>query len=220
MTQPDSWFPDSEDELTQDPFFVVAITGPQASGKSTLANALFNSSFPVASRGSVGSATTRGILSSRVQSPVPTLILDVEGADARSRGRDAKLFASQCASFVSALADVVIVNLWFHDACRLDSAAYALLRSILKACAQALVDGAEARTALVIAVRDADDDSQGSLESLQDMIAVDVRSIFLFCAYFFHLCNLLHHLTFPVLCIYLPLYFPCLATFLDWRDLE
>lgn len=176
LAQPDTWFPNPPTPLSSTPFVVVAITGPQASGKSTLANALFDTSFPVADPRSVGLATTRGILASTPSLPPhPTLVLDVEGADARARGRDAKLFASQTASFVAALADVVIVNLWFHDACRLDSAAYSLLRSILFTSATALAEGAAARTALIVAVRDADDDSEDAAQSLRDLIFSDVR---------------------------------------------
>lgn len=105
------------------------------------------------------------------------LILDVEGADARARGREAKTFASRCASFVTALADVVIVNLWFHDACRLDSAAYSLLTSVLLTCAQGMVDGAMVRTALVVTVRDAEDDTPDGAEELSAMISSDVRCL-------------------------------------------
>lgn len=176
LAPPEEWFPDTEaDTLPEDPFLVVAITGPQASGKSTLVNAVFKTSFPVSDRSSVGMATTAGILAQRVPDVSrPTLVFDVEGADARARGRDAKLFAAQCASFVSALADVVIVNLWYHDACRLDSSAYSLLRSVLNASAQALVDGASVRTALVVAVRDVDDGSDEAVNSLHDLITNDV----------------------------------------------
>ncbi|KAI0565626.1 P-loop containing nucleoside triphosphate hydrolase [Gracilaria domingensis] len=174
LAPPDTWFPGSV-ELSSDPFVVVAITGPQASGKSTLVNALFSTSFPVATRGSIGTATTRGILASQLQTTRgAALVLDVEGADARARGRDAKIYASQCASFVTSIADVVIVNLWYHDACRLDSAAHSLLTSILFSAAKALVDGAPAKTALVIAVRDFDDDSQDASESVTTMIQEDV----------------------------------------------
>ncbi|CAN8067841.1 unnamed protein product [Agarophyton chilense] len=177
LAPPDTWFPPRV-ELSSDPFTVVAITGPQASGKSTLVNALFSTDFPVATRGSVGTATTRGILASQLQTPHgPTLVLDVEGADARARGRHAKLFAAQCASFVTAVADVVIVNLWFHDACRLDSAAHSLLRSILFSAAHALADGAPAKTALIVAVRDFDDDAQHASQSVTSMIQEDVADI-------------------------------------------
>lgn len=175
LAPPEAWFDDSE-PLPEEPFLVVAITGPQASGKSTLANAIFDTTFPVASRSAVGLATTKGILAERISTlPRPTLILDVEGADARSRGRDSKVFAAQAAAFVSALADVVIVNLWFNDACRLDSAAYSLIRAILNTSSQALVDGASVRTALIVAVRDVDDNSMDAAGSLRDLITKDVR---------------------------------------------
>lgn len=169
----DHWFPQAQ--LSSDPFFVVAITGPQASGKSTLVNALFQTSFPVASRASVATATTRGILASHTASPTrQILLLDVEGADARARGRDGKIFAAQCAAFVTSVADVVIVNLWFHDACRLDSAAHVLLRSIFSSAAYALHEGHPSKTALLVAVRDFDDDSHESSESLTSLIRQDV----------------------------------------------
>lgn len=175
----DSWFPDAEADLPEKPIKVIAITGPQASGKSTLLNLLFSTQFPVASRDAVGESTTRGIFASLCSTEEPLVVLDVEGADARARGRGAKIFASQCASFVSALADVVIVNLWFHDACRLDSMAYAMLRSILTTCGKAFVDGVEARVALVVAVRDAEGDPMAGSPSLRDMVMFDV-SIFHF----------------------------------------
>lgn len=173
LTSSETWFPDSQ--LPQHPFLIIAITGPQASGKSTLVNSLFSTNFPVASRGSIGIATTRGILATTIShTSHPTLVLDVEGADARTRGRDAKLFSAQSASFVTALADVVIVNMWFHDACRLDSAAYALLTSVLQSCASALVEGAQARTSIVVAVRDFDDQSEQAATEVKEMIRNDV----------------------------------------------
>lgn len=179
LAPPDSWFPNaSPDSLPDDPFFVVAIAGPQASGKSTLVNAIFSTTFPVADGLTVGVATTPGILAQRItpSSTIPhdTLVFDVEGADARSRGRDAKLFAAQSASFVAALADVVIINIWFHDACRYDSAAYALIRSVLNTSAQAVVDGASLKSALVVVVRDFDDDSDEGSLALESLVAQDV----------------------------------------------
>lgn len=101
----------------------------------------------------------------------------MEGADARSRGRDAKNFAARCVSFVASLADVVIVNMWYHDACRLDSAAYDLLRSVLVTCAEGLVGGSEARTGLVVAVRDADDESLDAINQLKQVIISDLTDM-------------------------------------------
>lgn len=190
LAPPETWFPDA-DSLPEDPFFIVAIMGPQASGKSTLVNALFETSFPVADRNQVGIATTRGILAERASdTDTPTIVLDVEGADARARGRDAKVFAYRAASFVSALADVVIVNLWFHDACRFDSSAYSLIRAVLNSTAQSLADDSPARISLIIAVRDVDDDAPESTSSLRDLITSDVRSTFLPLSINFHFTSL------------------------------
>lgn len=181
LAPPESWFPEGPDSLPEEPFFIVAIMGPQASGKSTLVNALFETSFPVADRNQVGIATTRGIFAERASdTDTPTLVLDVEGADARARAREAKDFSWRSASFVSALADVVIVNLWFHDACRLDSASYMLIRAVLNSSAQSHADDSPARTALIVAVRDVDDDAPEATSSLRDLITSDVRSISIF----------------------------------------
>lgn len=177
MNHPDDWHPTTIPS-SDDRAFVVAILGPQASGKSTLANHLFSTQFPVASRGAIASATTRGILVSHlfpIASRPHTIVLDVEGADARSRGRNAKAFASRCAKFVAALADVVIVNLWFHDACRLESAAYSAVTAVLAKCAQGIVDGENARTAILIVIRDVDDESPDAIADLTEMIIHDVR---------------------------------------------
>lgn len=169
------------------PVCVVAVIGPQASGKSTLANALFETRFPVAPRGAVGVATTRGIdaavppmlpappggaggeLEQLEQlapsaSPPPLVVLDVEGADARARGRAGKAFSTRATAFATTLADAVLLNVWYHDTARVESAGYGLLRTVLQTQAKAIVDSAAAqepvqpRTALIFVVRDVDDD--------------------------------------------------------------
>lgn len=160
------------------PVRVVAVIGPQASGKSTLANALFHADFPTAPRGAVGVATTRGIdaaapaaapaapaLSAAAHAELQQLVvLDVEGADARARGRAGKAFAARATAFVTSLADAVLLNVWYHDTARVDSAGYGLLRTVLLTQAKAIVESAAAlgdvqpRTSLIFVVRDVDDD--------------------------------------------------------------
>lgn len=177
LASPESWFPElPTDSLSDEPFLVVAITGPQSTGKSTLLNALFSTDFPVPDRRlSVGGASTAGIVAQRATAMSrDTLVFDVEGPDTRSRSRDSQLFAAKSASFVSALADIIIVNLWFHDACRYDSSAYTLIRSILNSSAQVLADGDSVRSALLISVRDVDDDSEEGVSSLEQLISQDV----------------------------------------------
>lgn len=210
-----------------DSVLVVAVLGPQSSGKSTLCNALFGTYFPVACRGKVATATTRGVaaavcspqyqrrplselheselhpttfgyvtksgglLDSTVEhrkQPQPcrrtnnAVILDVEGADARERGRSGKAFQTRASAFVASLADVILLNLWYHDVARVDSAGYALLRTVLSTCAKLLTDSAAAgnrtwpRTAIVFVVRDVEDDAS-SHRHLKDMLHGDVADM-------------------------------------------
>jgi Root hair defective 3 GTP-binding protein (RHD3) len=154
------------------PVRVVAVLGAQASGKSTLINALYGTSFRVAARVSIGRATTRGIAAVALQpgqagcasGAPPLLLLDVEGADARDRGRSGTAFQARATAFVASVADVLLLNLWYHDTGRVDSASYGLLRTVLTTSARLIVDGSAAgaeehvRTALVFVVRDVEED--------------------------------------------------------------
>lgn len=164
----EAWFDSAPDTNA----IIIAILGPQASGKSTLANALFGTSFPVADRTLLASSTTRGILAARPTERPDIVVLDVEGADARERGRSGRNFQARCASFVSTLADCIILNLWFHDTCRVDSTSYELLRTVLHTCAQAIHDGSSGRTALVFAIRDVEEEVHP--ENLMQIVTDDV----------------------------------------------
>ena len=67
-------------------FRVVAILGPQSSGKSTLLNGLFGTIFKVMDE-SQRKQTTKGIWASR-RGDSDILVFDVEGTDGRERGED------------------------------------------------------------------------------------------------------------------------------------
>lgn len=164
------WFESSSDKDA----VIVAVLGPQSSGKSTLCNALFGTDFPVAGRTSLATATTRGILAGKPAdaSKDNFVVLDVEGADARERGRSGKSFQVRCASFVANLADAIVLNMWYHDTCRVDSSSYELLRTVLHTCAQAIHDGSSGKTALVFAIRDVEDEVDQ--DNLKQVVTDDV----------------------------------------------
>lgn len=153
---------------------IVAVLGPQSSGKSTLANALFGTSFPVAGRTSLATATTRGILAARPAERDSFFVLDVEGADARERGRSGRNFQVRCASFVANLADAIVLNMWYHDTCRVDSSSYELLRTVLHTCAQAVADGSSGKTALIFAIRDVEEEVDQA--NLKQVVVDDVST--------------------------------------------
>lgn len=154
---------------------IVAVLGPQASGKSTLCNAALGTAFDVASRGTVGSATTKGVCAAKAEGSETTLVLDIEGADSRSRGRAGKVFQSRVATLAASLADVIVLNLWYHDIGRLDASGYALLGTVFDEAVKSNTDGATFQSALVFAVRDADDDLDTA--ELQKALMEDAQEI-------------------------------------------
>ncbi|GJP31938.1 hypothetical protein CLOM_g16436 [Closterium sp. NIES-68] len=85
-------------------YAVIAIVGPQSSGKSTLLNHLFHTSFDEmdALKGS------------------------------RERGEDDTTFEKQSSLFALAVADVIIVNMWCHDIGREQASNKPLLKTVFQ----------------------------------------------------------------------------------------
>lgn len=133
---------------------VVAIMGPQSSGKSTLLNtvvritatwqciapstytlyAQFGTSFTEMNAMTGRQQTTRGVwlaASPKIDDP-RTLVLDLEGNDGRERGEDDTSFERQTALFALAVADVVLINMWAKDIGRETGAGKPLLKTIFQ----------------------------------------------------------------------------------------
>ncbi|GAB4820674.1 hypothetical protein N2152v2_007720 [Parachlorella kessleri] len=113
---------------------IVAITGPQSSGKSTLLNHVFGTSFEEMDAMTGRHQTTRGIwlaMAPKVEDP-PTLVLDLEGSDGRERGEDDTSFERQSALFALAVADIVLVNMWAKDIGRETGSGKPLLKTIFQ----------------------------------------------------------------------------------------
>ncbi|KAK9824432.1 hypothetical protein WJX72_010204 [[Myrmecia] bisecta] len=113
---------------------VVAITGPQSSGKSTLMNILFGTKFEEMDALSGRNQTTKGIWlakSDKIDHPA-TLVMDLEGSDGRERGEDDTSFERQSALFALAVADVLLVNMWAKDIGRETGAGKPLLKTIFQ----------------------------------------------------------------------------------------
>ena len=95
-------------------YAVVAVMGPQSSGKSTLLNALYGTRFVEMDAMSGRGQTTKGIwLAQAVPAQaggVLPLVMDLEGTDGRERGEDDAAFEAQSALFALAAADVLLVN--------------------------------------------------------------------------------------------------------------
>lgn len=157
-----------EDQFQDDHNIVtIALLGSRSSGKSTLANRLFNTAFDVA-RPFSGRAT-QGCVAA--VSPSHQLILDTQGSDGRD-GHNEKV--SRVATLALALADVLIFNLWAADLGRYEAAGYSLLRTIFMEHVR-IFQGEPVKTLIVFVIRDHDDDSP--LDSLKSILLNDIQTL-------------------------------------------
>ncbi|KAI5332211.1 hypothetical protein L3X38_022340 [Prunus dulcis] len=86
---------------------VVAIVGPQSSGKSALQNHLSTTQFKNSRR----SQTTKGIWIAKCVGIEPcTIAMDLEGTDGGERGQDGT-FKKQSTLFALAVSDIVLINM-------------------------------------------------------------------------------------------------------------
>jgi len=186
LNESSQWFPEDE-QLGAEAHQVVAVLGVQGSGKSTLLNSLFHTNFDVRPpRSAVGSATTKGITAAKSSNSSSIVVLDVEGADSRDRGRTGKVFASRCAAFATALCDALLVNIWFRDVARaVDSPGSVLLEAVLAETAKALKEESASKSVLMFVIRDVENISEsvaqeclktlvGSVENLWEKLKQDV----------------------------------------------
>lgn len=143
-------------------YWVVSILGCQSSGKSTLLNLLFGTKFQVMDSQRGRSQTTKGIWmgcsANTIRGrPTDTLVLDVEGTDGRERGEEQKSFERKSSLFSLALAEILIINLWFQDIGRWDAANYGLLKTVFELNLQLFgkhSSSAGSKTLLLFVIRD------------------------------------------------------------------
>lgn len=153
----------------QDPSVVtIAILGSRASGKSTLANHLFKTSFEVSR--TFTDRGTKGCVAA--VSASKALILDTQGSDGRHPSSN---LVARVTTLALALSDVLIFNLWAADLGRFEAAGYSTLRTVFIEHVRIFVKEEPVKTLLVFAIRDHDDDS--SLESLRTLLMHDIQAI-------------------------------------------
>jgi len=107
----------------------VAVFGSQSTGKSTLLNRLFGTTFDVMDE-SQRRQTTKGIWMSRGRG-MHVLVMDVEGTDGRERGEDQD-FERKSALFSMATSEVIILNLWEHQVGLYQGANMGLLKTVFE----------------------------------------------------------------------------------------
>ncbi|KAG0165182.1 Dynamin-like GTPase that mediates homotypic ER fusion [Apophysomyces sp. BC1034] len=131
---------------------VVAVFGSQSTGKSTLLNQLFGTSFDVMNENQ-RSQTTKGIWISRGRG-MHVLVMDVEGTDGRERGEDQD-FERKSALFSMATSEVIILNLWEHQVGLYQGANMGLLKTVFEVNLQLFQNQkSKEKTLLLIVIRD------------------------------------------------------------------
>ncbi|GAM25534.1 hypothetical protein SAMD00019534_087090 [Acytostelium subglobosum LB1] len=159
-------------------YSVIAILGPQSSGKSTLLNLLFKTKFAVMDSSHGRRQTTQGVwmgIANMETAPETYLILDVEGTDGRERGEDEKAFERKTSLFSLVLSSVLIINMWVHDIGRYNAANISLLKTVFELNLQLFQKKSNHKTLLLFIIRD--HDGQTPLEQLRDTLLQDVTNV-------------------------------------------
>ncbi|KAL1695088.1 RHD3/Sey1 [Schizophyllum commune] len=134
---------------------IVAVFGSQSTGKSTLLNRLFGTTFDVMDE-TRRQQTTKGIWMCRAKA-MNLLVMDVEGTDGRERGEDQD-FERKSALFSLASSEILIVNLWEHQVGLYQGANMGLLKTVFEVnlglFGKKPKDGTQSRTLLLFVIRD------------------------------------------------------------------
>ncbi|XP_010272279.1 PREDICTED: protein ROOT HAIR DEFECTIVE 3 homolog 2 [Nelumbo nucifera] len=153
-------------------YAVVAIMGPQSSGKSTLMNHLFHTNFREMDAFKGRSQTTKGIWMAKCIGIEPcTIAMDLEGTDGRERGEDDTAFEKQSSLFALAISDIVLINMWCHDIGREQAANKPLLKTVFQVMMRLF---SPRKTTLLFIIRDK---TRTPLENLEPVLREDIQKI-------------------------------------------
>ncbi|KAG5652873.1 Dynamin-like GTPase that mediates homotypic ER fusion [Sphagnurus paluster] len=152
---------------------VVAVFGSQSTGKSTLLNRLFGTTFDVMDE-TRRQQTTKGIWMCRGKD-MNVMVMDVEGTDGRERGEDQD-FERKSALFSLASSEILIVNLWEHQVGLYQGANMGLLKTVFEVNLGLFgQSGTSNRTLLLFVIRD--HIGQTPLANLQATLTADLMRI-------------------------------------------
>ncbi|KAG5516036.1 hypothetical protein RHGRI_036923 [Rhododendron griersonianum] len=153
-------------------YAIVAIMGPQSSGKSTLLNHLFGTNFREMDAFRGRNQTTKGIWIAKAVGIEPcTIVMDLEGTDGRERGEDDTAFEKQSALFALAISDIVLINMWCHDIGREQAANKPLLKTVFQVMMRLF---SPRKTTLLFVIRDK---TKTPLEHLEPVLREDIQKV-------------------------------------------
>lgn len=177
----------SSDEIS---YHVIAVFGSQSTGKLTLLNTLFHTSFDVMSE-NLRKQTTKGIWLAKLPSMNTSendfkkledslFVMDVEGTDGRERGDDQD-FERKAALFALSTTEILIINIWEHQIGLYQGANMALLKTVFEVNfalfgrAKAM-SGSKHKTLLLVVIRD--HVGVTPQQNLTDTVTTDLRAMF------------------------------------------
>ncbi|KAI5569717.1 hypothetical protein BDE02_12G095800 [Populus trichocarpa] len=153
-------------------YAIVAIIGSQSSGKSTLMNQTFHTNFEEMDAYKGRGQTTKGIWIAKCSDIDPfTIAMDFEGTDSNQRGEDDRAFEKQSTLFALAIADVVLINMWYKDIGLENAASRPLLRTVFQVMKRLFKPG---KKTLLFVLRD---HSKTTLEYLKNALLEDIEKI-------------------------------------------
>jgi len=162
-------------------YFVVAILGCQSSGKSTLLNLLFGTTFPVMDESEGRTQTTQGVWMGRARTNSAKeeniLVFDVEGTDSRERGEAAASWERKSSLFALALSEVLLVNMWHNDVGRYNAGNISLLKTVFELNLQLFQQKTGAKKILLFVIRDHIAQGGTALDKLKAAISKDMTDI-------------------------------------------
>lgn len=151
-------------------YHIISIIGAQSSGKSTLLNHIFNTTFQTMNEATGRQQTTKGIHAAYSEKS-KILIFDIEGSDSRERGDADSLFERKAALFALALSEVVMVNMWQNDIGRYNASSIPLLKTVFEVNLQLF--SSESKCHLLFVIRDATADQK----IIEGQVKRDLESI-------------------------------------------
>ncbi|KAJ3033374.1 Dynamin-like GTPase that mediates homotypic ER fusion [Rhizophlyctis rosea] len=151
---------------------VVAVFGSQSTGKSTLLNRLFGTTFDVMNEVQ-RQQTTKGIWACKAND-ANLLVMDVEGTDGRERGENQD-FERKSALFSLAISEVLIVNMWETMVGLYNGANMGLLKTVFEVNLQLFQKHGSPKTCLFFVIRDFTE--QTPLENLGATLIKDLERI-------------------------------------------
>jgi GTPase Era involved in 16S rRNA processing len=168
----EQWMKDKDMMKCGTDYRTVAVIGCQSSGKSTLLNLIFDTTFVVMDEQKGRQQTTKGIWLNRNEAG-NILVLDIEGTDSKERGEQRMTFEQTTSLFALAMADVLLINMWTTDIGRYGASNYGLLKVIFEANLK-LFDQASSKKLLFV-LRDYDNRIEA--KTIMSLLQKDINNI-------------------------------------------